>query len=229
MKLKLTYLMLFTMLGLVACGEDDSQSSTQMSSAITKHAVDNTLSGSNQISGISGLGAGAYTVSMGTDEDLKIGTYYQSDNDEKLLIINGEEQKSDLVFYAFPNQEWVSVVPMQENEVIDISQHEAIHHELLNLSSFSGDYHSTYGKVDIEIKIDDQGNVISGDSACKLNGKLSQTDLPNMMKYNLTSQACGDLSSNLKGYFVKDENYEPASFRLINLNSSILDLWFYVN
>ena len=228
MKNKLTYLTIAAVLGLVSCGDNDDNQTAQVTPQAVNLMTTRSVSVAD-VTGISELGSGIYSVITGSDEHIKTGTYYQSDIHEKLLIINGDEQKAEVGFYALPEQGWNIVGGLAEETTVNIQQFEKIDDEILTVASFKGNYQSTFNDFDIEIQIDQQGKIISGRSTCKFSGQIYETTLSNMVKYEINSQNCEGLASVLQGYLVKDINYEPASFRMINLNSEILDLWFYEN
>jgi hypothetical protein len=228
MKNKLTYLTIAVVLGLVSCGNDEENQTAEASSQPASASTARNITMADVI-GVSSLAPGVYSVTIGADEHLKTGTYYQSITDEKLLIVNDDEQKAVVGFHALPKQGWTMVGSVDDQTTADVRQYEKIDDEIVEVSSFKGSYQAIFNNLDIDIQINQQGKIIAGNSACKLNGQIYEATLPNMVKYELTSENCEGLTNPLQGYLVKDINYEPASFRLINLNSNILDLWFYEN
>ena len=202
-------------LGLTACNDSNENQDQKDTSSKVEFAPN--------------LEPGTYTVSIETDQELPMaGKYYSGTDGNKLLVINNEQERASIIItYDAQNQTWHS---NQTNKTASIKfDHvEKIADQKLDIALLNGSYTlSLASDVTIPLEINAQGQMVSQDANCAFTGIISANQMANTASYQLQENKCDAMKNNTKGYLVVDEDFVPASFRLVSDMSDSQDVWAF--
>ena len=99
--------------------------------------------------------------------------------------------------------------------------------EPLNSLNVKGNYSSWFAGQTVAFKIDSEGMMVAGASACKISGNVNfQNDYGNALPVTLNISGCQKLQSgSYTGLMYMSEKLKPASFKIIAENGTqIIDL-----
>lgn len=211
---KLSFMTLSAVIVLASCGNDDKT---------TVPPKDK----SEQIT-IPILEPGAHRVVLGLEDDPIIGQYYVGNNQEKLLVLNDQEQRANKVYYSQNKQGWQSLPATEKSEELKFNSQEKLDTVPLNIDHFTGQYAIAIDEQQtVNINIDAEGKISTLSSGCNISGQLAKSSMPNLLQYNATAKNCAGVPESLKGYMLQDDDYAPAVFRMLNVNQQLKDFWGY--
>lgn len=214
MNIKLSFMTLSAVIVLASCGNGDKTTvpSEDKSGQIT----------------IPALEPGAHRVVLGLEDDPIIGQYYVGSNQEKLLVLNDQEQRANKVYYSQDKQNWQSLPTSTKSEELKFSNQEKINAQQLSIDHFTGQYAVALDEQQtVKVNIDAAGKISTLSSGCNITGQLLKSSMPNLLQYTATAKNCAGIPESLKGYMLQDDDYAPAIFRMININQQLKDFWGY--
>ncbi|MDS7928273.1 hypothetical protein RMB13_02030 [Acinetobacter sp. V102_4] len=176
------------------------------------------------------LDIGTYTVSIETDQELPMtGKYYSGIDGNKLLVFNDEQDRASIIItYDAKNQMWYTNQADKVTTIKHFDHVEEITGQKVNIASLSGTYTlSLANDVTIPLEINSQGQMASQDANCIFTGVITGNLLVNTASYHLQNNKCDAMKNNTKGYLIVDEDYGPASFRLISDMTNSQDAWAF--
>ncbi|WP_338760102.1 hypothetical protein [Massilia sp. METH4] len=174
------------------------------------------------------LGTGVYAVATGDAGNPVEGKYYAAADGSRLLVLNDTDQQASAIYRRAAGAGW-QVSPATAGTAVDLLASNAVSSTVLDGASIAGRYAVRLATgAAATLSISANGDIVPGDTACKLSGKLAVTPLPNALKLELGTAGCGDLPALADGYLVVDRDYSPAVFRLVATGAKApVDLWAY--
>ena len=102
----------------------------------------------------------------------------------------------------------------------------------LSLNSAIGNYQliSSSGEIaNFSILLDGVLEPTPGEAGdCKLQGVVSATTLPNMLKMQVSTKFCTAMGPDFGGVLVLDSDQKPAAYRMLSTDSeNVRDYWIY--
>lgn len=175
------------------------------------------------------LSAGTHAVSAGDPASPTAGKYYAAADGSRLLVLNDGAQQATSLYRRDGNGDWQSMSAAQGSKV-ELLASSAAPSNAINAASVAGRYVARLlpgGVAAFSVGAD--GDIVAGNSACKLSGKLATTTLPNALKLTLATAGCSGLPARADGYLVVDGDYAPAGFHLLAAGDAApVDLWAYL-
>jgi hypothetical protein len=175
------------------------------------------------------LAAGSYVVSTGSVDAPTVGKYYAAADGSRLLLLADGSDHAKQLYRRAAGAPWAAVPAPDKDVNVMLLRSGAVTAVPLSVAQMAGRYVAqvTTG-VTASFTVNASGDIIAGASACKLSGKVSTGTLPNTLKLNLASTACGTLPASATGVLAVDADYAPAAFRLVADNGAqVVDLWAY--
>ncbi|MFT3931680.1 MAG: hypothetical protein QM709_15430 [Spongiibacteraceae bacterium] len=176
------------------------------------------------------LPAGAYIVSTGSADDLTVGKYYADTSGGRLLVMADDDDRANALYRRENSSaKWV-VVPRSNTDVaISFLQSTTLVVDDVAVADVVGSYETRLASGDtVSFAIAANGDIVAGNSACKLSGRVEAGMLPATLKLTLNAAGCGAVPAKTTGALIVDRDYAPAVFRLVSDDgSAIVDLWAY--
>lgn len=175
------------------------------------------------------LPPGTYAVSTGDAADPTAGKYYAAADGSRLLVLNDSAQQATAMYRRDGNAGWQPVPAATQDVKIALLGSSAAPSSVVDPASVAGSYAVRLAPGGVAaFSVNAGGDIVAGNTACKLSGKLAAGTLPNALKLTLATAGCGDLPAQSDGYLVVDGDYAPARFRLLAGGSAApVDLWAY--
>lgn len=181
------------------------------------------------------LGPGVYTVSSEQGADLIVGRYTAGADGSRLLyfVDAGEKVKTALVRTGDKSKFTLIAGALESSDVVFLTS-TSQSSEILEVSAAAGSYQVRLPNSEVaEFSILDSGvlQATAGEqNSCKLQGSVSATSLPNMLKLKLSTTACAALAPDFEGVLVLNSDEKPAAYRLLSTDATTLrDYWIYRN
>jgi hypothetical protein len=175
------------------------------------------------------LAAGVHAVSTGDAADPVEGKYYAAADGSRLLVLNDREQRAGALYRRDAGGRWQASPAVTADTAVDLAGGTALSSTVLSAASVAGRYAiGLAGGATASFTVTTGGDILPGDTACKLAGKVAMSALPNALQLALTASGCAGLPARADGYLVVDGDYAPAAFRLLGPGAGTpLDLWAY--
>jgi hypothetical protein len=177
---------------------------------------------------VTDLKAGTYAVSSGDAGNPTAGKYYAAADGSRLLVLNNGAQQATAIYRRDADSGW-QMTPAHGNAALELLNSSQIPSHAVTLAAVANSYlvRLATGAV-AAFAVTASGDIVAGNTACKLSGKLATTALPDSLKVSLTTSGCGDLPAQSDGFLVMDTDYSPAAFRLLTSGGSVpVDLWAF--
>jgi hypothetical protein len=175
------------------------------------------------------LPAGTYAVSMGDAANPTAGKYYAAADGSRLLVLNDGAQQAAAMYRRDGNAGWQSFPAATQDVKVTLLDSSATPSNAVSPASVAGRYAVRLAQGGVAaFSVTASGNIVAGDTACKVSGTLAAGTLPNALKLALATAGCSGLPAQSDGYLVVDGDYAPAGFRLLaGGNPAPVDLWAY--
>lgn len=175
------------------------------------------------------LAAGTYAVSSGDAANPTAGKYYAAADGSRLLVLNNSAQQASALYRREANGRWQTTPAATADTSLTLLNSSAAPSNVINFTSIARSYTVRLAAgTAAAFSVNSSGDIVAGATTCKLSGKLAATSLPNALKATLSTTGCGDLPAQSDGYLLVDNDYAPASFRLLTYSgAALVDLWAY--
>lgn len=211
MKRSIKLLVLPALLLLSACNDDSDSGSS--SPALT----------------VEELPAGVYTISTGDMNAPTVGKYYADDSGNRLLVLNDSSDHASQVYQQQSSNPWEATPAPTMDTSVTLLRHDPTPTASITVDSLAGTYITQAASgITASFTISSTGAISANATDCKLSGQLSAGTMPNTLQLSLDTAACGSLPASSTGFLLVDQDYAPATFRLLSTaNQQIIDLWAY--
>lgn len=198
---------------LAACGSNDDNDSGSAGPAVT----------------VTELAPGAYAVATGDAASPASGKYYAAADGSRLLVLDDSAGQAAAMYRRDGNGAWQAAPGATAATSVELLNSNAIAAATLTVAPFAGNYAVRLADRSVALfAVSAGGDIVAGDSACKLTGKAAPAALPNALKLTLATAGCAGLPARSDGYLVADADHAPAAFRLMAPGTPApVDLWAY--
>jgi len=198
---------------LAACGSNDDSDSGSAGPAVT----------------VTELAPGAYAVATGDAASPASGKYYAAADGSRLLVLDDSAGQAAAMYRRDGNGAWQAPPGATAATSVELLNSNAITAATLTVAPFAGNYAVRLADRSVALfTVSAGGDIVAGDTVCKLTGKAAPAALPNALKLTLATAGCAGLPARSDGYLVADADHAPAAFRLIAPGTSApVDLWAY--
>ena len=174
------------------------------------------------------LAKGTYSVSVETNDELPmVGKYFSGADGNKLLILNDEQDRAQVVMsYDVKSRTWQA---NQNNfKPISFAHVDQLTDQTVDVASLAGSYILSFpNDQQIAFELNSNGTMLSKGSNCSFAGTVTASQINNVLNYQLQNNNCELLKNNTKGYLVVDDDLNPASFRLVSSIAGSQDGWAF--
>ncbi|MBQ0759961.1 MAG: hypothetical protein KBT72_09920 [Zhongshania sp.] len=174
------------------------------------------------------LGAGRYSVSVGSEDAPSIGKYYADSGNNGFILLEGDDGKASQIYRRTESGSWSALPDITADTRVRFINSVPILGQGSALTSLPLSYvmKTPSGKV-AKFTLGSNGHLTAGETDCQVSGDVSEGDLGNVFTVSLMTQNC-DLSESSNGVLLIDNDYQPAVFRMIlDADNAVLDLWAY--
>lgn len=177
------------------------------------------------------LAQGTYAVSIETDQEYPMaGKYYSGADGNKLLTINNDEDRAEVVMsYDSKAQKWQTNQD-DKNKSIRFAHTDKISDDKIDIGSLSGNYNLSLANGNtLTLQVDNQGQIQGQGENCSFTGLISANQIANTANYQIQKNTCDVLKNNLNGFLVVDEDLSPTNFRLVSSMTGSQDIWAFIS
>ncbi|NOV22197.1 hypothetical protein E5S69_01455 [Cupriavidus necator] len=214
MKRLISLFPLAAVLGLAACGGSDAPDHTAPPAAALS---------------VTDLDPGAYVVSVGDADNPTVGKYYAGTDGSRYLALADAEDKATTIYRRDQNGSWLAAPGADTSASVKLLSQASVPATSVDPASVAGIYTTVLPSgASASFTVTAEGKLAPGASACQLSGTLAAQAMPNTLRLQLSTSACGTLPASATGVLAIDADYQPAAFRLLaDDGGRVVDLWAY--